>query len=232
VTDCASAGRPSRRRALALTMVGLFALIAGRPALAAEAGIVTALRGAATATRDGVSHALHVGAAVHQQDSVVTARGARLRITLADGSTLTLGEESQLVLASVAVAAEAGGGSMVFELLSGIVRAVIGPTPPAMFEVRGRAAVAAARSTEFIVETETRTTSVFVAGGEVVVRPTYGGGEAVLSTGDGIDVDRSRPHARSLRLGPGAPEDAALGPVRQWGPGRVAQVMARTVVED
>lgn len=235
MTDCSTAGRLSRRHALALTTLALVVLAAGRPTLASEAGIVTSLRGAATATRDGAGRALHVGAAVHQQDSVVTATGARLRITLADGSTLVLGESSQLVLSAVVMGTDSGGGSMVFDLLSGIVRAVIGPNPPEMFEVRGRAAVAAARATEFVVETGTRTTSVFVGGGEVAVSATYGGGEAVLGTGDGIDVERPIPRVRSLRLPPGepdAPVGTELGPVRQWGASRVAQVMARTLVDD
>ena len=235
MTDCSTAGRLSRRHALALTTLGLPVLVAGRPSLASEAGIVSSLRGAATATRDGATRVLHVGAAVHQQDSVVTATDARLRITLADGSILALGEGSQLVLGTVAMAADDGGGSFVFELLSGIVRAVIGPNPPAMFEVRGRAAVAAARSTEFVVETGTRTTSVFVAGGAVAVSAAYGGGEAVLGAGDGIDVERPQPRTRSLGLTRGeadVPGPADLGPVSRWDPNRVAQLMARTLVED
>jgi hypothetical protein len=140
-------------------------IAAGRPAMATEAGLVTWLTGTCTATRDGETRALHVGATVHERDSLRTVEGARLRVALADGSTLSLGEGSQLVLTTISDGA--GGGAMVFDLLSGIVRAILGPSPPEIFSVAGRAAVAAARSTAFIVETTTRSTAVFVATGTV-----------------------------------------------------------------
>ncbi len=228
--------RLSRRQALVLSTAGLAALAAARPAFATEAGVVSALRGAIAATRDGVPRDLHVGAAVHQQDSIVTGVGARLRITLVDGSTLTVGESSQLVLSTIIAATDAGGGSMVVDLLSGIVRAVLGQHPSEMFEVRGRAAVAAARSTEFVVETASGATSVFVARGEVAVRASYGQGDTVLTAGDGIDVERGamrRAPASSFGRGDrDEPESRELGPVRRWGQGRIEQVMARTTVED
>jgi hypothetical protein len=175
---------------------------------------VSVLRGSATATRGGESRALHVGAAVEASDSLRTGAGARLLVTLADGSTLALGEESQLVLTKVL--ADAGdGGSMVFDLLAGIVRAVIGPSHPDMFAVRGRVAVAAARSTDFIVETEARLTTVFVAAGEVAVGETYGSGEVVLGAGEGIDVRRG----------------TVIGSARNWGQARIDDVLARTTVD-
>ena len=225
--------RWSRRRTLALAAGGAVLGLAGRPAAAAEAGIVTALRGAATATVDGTTRDLYVGAAVHQQDSIVTAPGGRLQIGLADGSTLVVGEASRLVLSQVVLATDGGGASMVFDLLAGIVRAVLGPSPPELFEVRGRAAVAAARSTEFVVETETSATSVFVARGEVAVSASYGRGDVRLAAGDGIDVVRHRPATRAFRGRPDPVEREAeaIGPVRRWGRGRVDQVMARTTVD-
>ncbi len=196
---------------MALAMAG-FALPWARPAAAAEAGIVSALRGAATATRAGESRTLHVGAAVHASDSLRTGEGARLLVTMADGSTLALGERSQLVLTTVA--GETGGG-MVFDLLSGIVRAVLGPARPDVFAVRGRVAVAAARSTDFLVETAGRATSVFVAAGEVAVGELYGGAEVVLSSGQGIDVRRG----------------VATGTPRNWGQARIDAALGRTAVE-
>lgn len=203
----------SRRSALTTLAFAGLSLTTARPATAAEAGIVSVLRGAATATRGGQSRALHVGALVHASDSVRTGAGARLLITLADGSTLALGEGSQLVLTTVMP--DAGtGGSMVFDLLSGIVRAVIGASRPDMFAVRGRVAVAAARSTDFIVETEARLTTVFVASGEVAVDELYGTGDVVLGAGQGIDVRRG----------------TALGSPRNWGRVRIDDVLERTAV--
>jgi hypothetical protein len=203
----------SRRRALLLALAGL-ALAAG-PAAAAEVGIVGALRGKATATRDGQTRTLHVGAAVHEADSLQTGDGARLLVTLADGSTLAIGERSTLVLTTV-TAATADGGSMVFDLLAGIVRAVLGPARPDMFAVRGRVAVAAARSTDFVVETAASLTTVFVTDGTVAVDELYGPGDTLLGEGQGIDVRRG----------------VAIGGPRNWGQARIDDVLARTTVED
>jgi hypothetical protein len=203
--------RLDRRAALALAVAGLALPLAG-PAAAAEAGIVSVLRGSAMATRGGESRPLHVGATVHDSDSLRTAVGARLLVTMADGSTLALGEESQLALTTVV---DDAGGGMVFDLLSGIVRAVLGPARPDMFAVRGRVAVAAARSTDFIVETDARQTTVFVGAGEVAVDALYGDGAAVLGAGQGIDVRRGV---------------AIVGP-RSWGQPRIDDVFARTAVD-
>jgi ferric-dicitrate binding protein FerR (iron transport regulator) len=201
-----------RRTALALAVAGV-SLPLARPAAGAEAGIVSVLQGAAMATRGGESRPLHVGATVHDGDSLRTAVGARLLVTMADGSTLALGEESQLALTTVVD--DGGSGGMVFDLLSGIVRAVLGPANPDMFAVRGRVAVAAARSTDFIVETDARLTTVFVSAGEVAVDELYGPGAAVLVAGQGIDVRRGV---------------AIVGP-RNWGQGRIDDVFARTAVD-
>lgn len=204
----------SRRSALTTLVFAGLALTSARPAAAADAGIVSVLRGAATATRGDESRVLHVGASVQASDSLRTGPGARLVVTLTDGSTLALGEGSQLVLTTVM--ADAGdGGSMVFDLLAGIVRAVIGHSRPDMFAVRGRVAVAAARSTDFIVATEARLTTVFVATGEVAVDELYGVGDVVLGAGQGIDVRRG----------------AAIGSARNWGQARIDDVFARTAAD-
>jgi ferric-dicitrate binding protein FerR (iron transport regulator) len=201
----------TRRTTLALALAGLV-LPTARRAAAAEAGIVVVLRGAAMATRGGESRALHVGAAVHESDSLRTGEGARLLVTMTDGSTLALGEASQLVLTSIA--ADTGGG-MVFDLLAGIVRAVLGPARPDIFAVRGRVAVAAARSTDFIVETDARLTAVFVATGEVEVDEVYGADAVLLGPGEGIDVRRG----------------VALAAPRAWGQARIDRVIAQTAAD-
>ncbi len=204
--------RLPRRTTLVLAGAGLaLALPPVRPAPAADAGIVSALRGAASATRAGATRALHVGATVHAGDSLRTGASARLLVTMVDGSTLALGEQSQVVLTTVTTDA---GGSMVFDLLAGLVRAVVGPEHPDRFAVRGRVAVAAARSTDFIVETETRLTSVFVATGEVAVDETYGGAAVVLGAGQGVDIRRG----------------VTTGVPRNWGQGRINDVVVRTAI--
>lgn len=204
--------RSIHRLVLALGL-GSLPVVRARPAAAAAAGIVSALRGRVEAVRDGAVRPLHVGAAVDVRDSLRTMAGARLLLTLADGSTLAMGEESQVVLTEVMGGDDSG---MVFDLLAGIVRAVLGPSPPDIFAVRGRAAVAAARSTDFIVETTSVKTSVFVADGVVAVDEVYGRGETTLDQGQGIDVVRGQPFATP----------------KSWGQGRVDQVLARTDAGD
>jgi ferric-dicitrate binding protein FerR (iron transport regulator) len=205
-----SANGITRRGAIALAAA---AAVLPRSGRAAAAGLVTTVRGRATATRAGATIDLHQGAAVEVGDALRTHAGARLLVTLVDGSTLALGELSQLVL-TTADAQPQGGAGLVFDLLDGIVRAVLGPARPDVFAVRGRVAVAAARSTDFIVETTARQTDVFVAAGEVAVSEVYGPGEAVLAAGDGIDVVRGEP----------------LRPVVRWGQRRIDDVLARTAV--
>jgi ferric-dicitrate binding protein FerR (iron transport regulator) len=212
----ASARRLSRRAALRLaaSTPALAATLTADPAHAAEAGLVSAIRGRVTATRAGATRDLHQGAVVQLGDSVRTHEGARLELTLIDESTVSLGERSQLVVTTVVIRPEAGG-SLVFDLLSGIVRAVLGPQLRDIFAVRGRVAVAAARSTDFIVETTARKTDVFVQLGAVAVSQVYGTGEVVLQPGEGIDVIRGQP----------------LRPVVRWGQSRIDDVMARTSMD-
>ena len=202
----------SRRTALTLA-VGTLSLAAA-PALAADAGIVSAIRGRATATRGGTTRELHSGAMVQIGDALRTHEGARLELTLIDESTVSLGERSQIVVTTVVIRPEAGG-SLVFDLLSGIVRAVLGPQLRDIFAVRGRVAVAAARSTDFIVETTARKTDVFVQSGAVAVSQVYGTGEVVLQPGEGVDVLRGQD----------------LPPVKNWGQSRIDDVMARTSLD-
>ncbi len=208
--------RPTRRRCLERGLA--FALAAGvlgrgHAARAAEAGVVAWLRGTATATSGGSTRILHVGAVVHEGDELRTLASARISLQLAGGATLAIGEASRLVVTSQTAQPD-GGGSVILDLLDGIVRAVLGPARPDIFEVRGRAAVGAARATDFIVESTETTTAVFTASGTVAVTAVEGPGEAVLTAGQGVDATTGEP----------------LGPVKEWGAGRVADFEARTAV--
>ena len=185
-------------------------------ARAEEAAVVDWLRGKATATSLlGVTRTLHAGAAVEEGDELRTLSGSRLSLQLVSGAMLAMGELSRLVVTHETAAAE-GGGSVILDLLDGIVRAMLGPARPDIFEVRGRAAVAAARGTNFIVESTNTTTAVFTAAGTVVVTAVMapGAGEVVLGPGQGVDAVRGQ----------------KLGPVKNWGAARVADFEARTAV--
>lgn len=208
--------RPTRRRCLerglALALAG-GVLGLGGGVRAAEAGVVAWLRGTATATSGGNTRILHVGAVVHEGDELRTLTSARVSLQLAGGATLAIGEASRLVV-TTQTAAPDGGGSVILDLLDGIVRAVLGPARPDLFEVRGRAAVAAARATDFIVASTATTTAVFTAAGTVAVSAVEAPGDVILTAGQGVDATRGEP----------------LGPVKEWGAGRIAEFEARTAV--
>ena len=189
------------------------ALGQGGTAIAAEAGVVAWLRGTATASSGGSTRILHVGAVVQEGDELRTLEHARISLQLAGGATLAIGEASRLTVTRQ-TASPTGGGSVVLDLLDGIVRTVLGPSRPDIFEVRGRAAVAAARATDFIVESTSTTTAVFTAAGTVAVTAVGAPGEVALTAGQGVDATLGEP----------------LGPVKEWGAGRVAEFEARTAV--
>ncbi len=204
---------PTRRHCLG-TGLAMAALLRIGPARAEEAAVVDWLRGKATATSLlGATRVLHAGAAVAEGDELRTLSGSRLGLQLVSGATLAMGELSRLVVTHETAAPE-GGGSAVLDLLDGIVRAMLGPARPDIFELRGRAAVAAARGTDFIVESTDTTTAVFAAAGTVVVSAVMapGAGEVVLGPGQGVDAVRGQP----------------LGPVKNWPAARVADFEART----
>jgi hypothetical protein len=172
---------------------------------------VSALTGAAIALRADGPSALYRGAPVRQGDTVRTLPETRLRITFEDGTRLVLGADSKVALARYAGAA-GGDGEGVLELLRGIVRVVLEKAAWHSFEVETRTAVASARSTQWIVELSDDGTAVFVVDGSVAVRAA--GQEVLLQPGFGTDV----------------PPDAPPGEPKQWGQGRVDDVLARTTL--
>ena len=73
--------------------------LAGGPAAAQEAiGVVSRIQGEASATRQGVTRALSSNASVFLSDVVSTGEAARLEVTFADDTRLTLGENAKLTL--------------------------------------------------------------------------------------------------------------------------------------
>jgi ferric-dicitrate binding protein FerR (iron transport regulator) len=207
------------RRALLLGTVLLLALslsgVAGRfaPAEAAEAviGNVAAAQGEVLVMRESGARMVGVGDDVHEKDRIVTGTDGRVRVAMADGSTLSVGSDTEIVLSSFPDGNEPG----FFDLVLGIVRTALSKRErDPGFEIRARTAVASVRSTDWIVEAKDNNTAVFVAEGKVAVHPTEGPGEVVLGPGDGTDVP------------PGGPPKSPV----QWGQKRVDEFVARTSV--
>jgi hypothetical protein len=197
----------------ALLAIALAALLfAAEPARAQgtedAVGTVTGLTGPASAWSGGAPRALTLDSRVHRGETLRTLDGAKLAVRFSDGSVLTLGADSQAAVNAFAPAR----GSAAMRLMRGILRLVIDPARRwQRFEVQTRSAVAAARSTEWVVAFDAqRATAVFVVSGRVEVRAQNA--SVTLAAGDGTDVPAGQPP----------------GEVKQWGQARVDRVLAAT----
>jgi len=193
-----------------LVVASLVLLISTAPALSEPIGRVIEQTGKAFLVHDGKAATLRPGAAVAQEDRVVTALDGKVLIQFADSSICAIGPGSEVLLADLAV--PRGGW---IELVRGIVRLVLSPgIRAAETGVRSRTAVASARSTEFVVDATLDRAAVFVANGTVQVTGRLTGASVLLGSGEGTDV--------GLRTPP--------TPIHPWGEKRIREVMSRTTV--
>jgi hypothetical protein len=112
---------PSRRAVFHLAVAALFALVAG--AAAAEEsttiGTVTRVHGRAEATVGAQVRELVPGSAVARGESLRTGPDARLEVHFSDGSELTLGGDSGMVIDEFRFAADEKSGVALFRLTEG-----------------------------------------------------------------------------------------------------------------
>lgn len=193
------------------------ALAVASPAGAAEVdepiGRVATVTGLVTALDEAQSRVLTAGAPIHRSDRVITA-GGTVSIEFLDGSVVSIGADSIVIVAEHAADEQETGFGRALSLVFGALRAVVaGSGAPPAFEVETRAAVAAARSTEWAMEVDRdHHTAVLGVAGEVAV--TAAGMTVVLAPGFGTDVDVGQ----------------APTPAKEWGEGRAARLLARTHV--
>lgn len=176
-----------------------------------EGCAVAALRGPAMILRDGNTIRVQAGTALRGDDQLVTGRRARLKIACRDGVEVTIGADTSI---SMRMIGEAGSASRsIIDLIGGILRISLAPQfQRDRLELRTPTAVAAARSTAWITEAGSASTTVFVIAGEVAVSSPGREHTVVLPAGFGTDV---------------AAGAAPREPVR-WGPARVEQALQRT----
>jgi ferric-dicitrate binding protein FerR (iron transport regulator) len=194
--------------------LGVITLARAPAASAADAiGRVIAREGAGVALRAGETITLGPGAAIFLTDAVRTGDDGKLRIECFNGLTIIVGPASEIRIERY-VGGRMGGMAAAIRLLRGIVRlvgeAVAGPSDVA---VETDQAIAAVRSTDWLVEAEPATTGIFVARGAVEVM-SKAGGSVMLEPGEGTDIR----------------EGAAPTPPRQWGEARRAAALARTTL--
>lgn len=158
----------------AMTMVSL--------AARAQACEVAALAGDATRVVAGQAQPLRLGDKVGEGAQLRTGDNGRVRLRCPDGSSLVVGDRSQLTLTRLNLGTDAGTGVMpgyadgardVSLLLErGLLGQKVTPSGSGKWEVRTPSAVTAVRGTEFLVEVgDNEQTSVHVQSGQVAVSP-------------------------------------------------------------
>ena len=199
---------------LIVIAVMLFSGFAAGQATAQEAiGAVSRIQGQASATRGGTTRALGLNASVFLNDVVSTGAAARLEITFADNTRLTLGEKVELTLDTYVFNVAAGIGTIrfkavgAFRFLSGQVSklatsAVSVTTPVATIGTRG---------TEFWAgPIDNQALGVLLLEGAVSV--SNAAGEQILNQpGQGTNI---------------AAPGAAPGPVTFWPSDKVSRAIA------
>ncbi len=169
-------------------------LVAPASAQPAKVGSIAGLVGEVEVVRGQQRFAVAPDTELIERDVIVTGERACVSIALLDGSELAVGGSTTLVLNEYLLDGDGQRTSGVFSLLVGIVRAFVSGGSGG-FVIDTQAAIASARSTDFIVEAGDGDAAVFVAEGLVVVS---GVGQAInqsieLKASEGTDVDRGQP---------------------------------------
>jgi len=197
--------------AIVMTLVGG---VAGGHAAAQEAiGAVSRIQGEANGTRGGATRALGLNAPVFLNEIVSTGDGARLEVTFADDTRVTVGEKAKLTLDTFVFDPAAGNGAIKFGV-TGALRFVSGKlTKLASSDVRVNTGVATLgiRGTEFWGgPIDDQALGVFLVTG--VVSVSNAAGEQILSRpGQGTNI---------------ATPGSAPGPVTFWPQDKVDRAVA------
>jgi hypothetical protein len=200
-------------RLIVIAVIVLSSFVAGLATAQEAIGTVTRLQGEASSTRRGETRALSLNASVFLNEVVLTGEAARLQVTLADGSLLTLGEKTRLTLDRYVFNPGAGRGTIrfrvdgAFRFLSGQVSKLARATVTATTRV----ANIGIRGTEFWAgPIDNMALGVFLIEG--VVSVSNAAGEQILSQpGQGTNI---------------ATPGAAPGPVTVWPQDKVNRALA------
>ena len=152
---------------------------------------ITDVAGNARITADEVIRATAVGAQIERGERIETDEDARVTLLCDGGLTVSVAPNSSLRVDRYLTDSPTGwrrlfgqGGQMqLLEGAAGFLKQGVGGS---RFRLRTPNAVAAVRSTEWAVETNGKTTAVFVRSGRV--RATGGGSSQSLEAGEGIDI--------------------------------------------
>ena len=187
------------------------AMWAAAPAVAQDARncSVEAVSGTGLVTGPGGERQAIAGLALNTDDIVHTDANSQVNIVCNDGITITVGFASRIDLRSL-VNDEPEETGILLRLIDGIAAFIVPQKTFPSFAVETQTAVAAVRSTEWLVDAHEGATDVFVRKGRVGVDPT-GGAEVLLAAGEGVDVNA----------------DGQAADVKQWGAMRIAAAGVR-----
>ena len=202
----------SLRRLFVIAVIALIAIfgIAKMPAQAADAiGQLVKLRDAVVVTRAGADRPATAGMALALHDTIKTGAKARAQIAFADGSTVTLGQNSALVVDQYALDPSTGSRNVLLSVLSGAANAVVTKSGQGYFDyqIRTTDGYSAVRGTNWIVAVQDTTTRMVVISGLVEVGSKTGN-RVVCEAGETVTI--------SAKSGLGTPSDAPPEIIRQF----------------
>ena len=202
-------------RAVVAAVLALLVLVASPgPAGAVQpAGTVERLVGIANAiaAATGFTRALKEGSTVLVGDRIETQGQARLRLRMNDGATITLGDNSSLVVEAYDTAPS--NGQALLNVPSGIFLAITGGLAtlgPDRFKVQTPLAVLAVRGTEVWGNVAPTLLDVTMLSGTAVDVITSGGVATLATPESGVTLTEGQP----------------VPPVKQWGAAKLAYARA------
>lgn len=149
---------------------GIFLGLFAATAWANPVGEVAALRGEASAIRQGQARALSVGAKIEAGTEIRTGAQGRAKIKFVDGSVVILSDGSSLKVDGFAMGEGGKRKEAKFSLDIGLISQNVAPSEGGSWSVRTPTVVTAVRGTEFIIEVKPDTaTDVSIQSGEVSV---------------------------------------------------------------
>src|SRR6476620_5630177 len=124
MNDSNDMSRPAQRRRghwlsrrVLLSLPFILAAASARAAEPHTVGTVSRLVGTPSILRGGQQLAAERGMVLREGDRVVTGAGGRLEITAADGSTITVGDQTTVVLTRFVAPGDAGPGQGLLDLV-------------------------------------------------------------------------------------------------------------------
>jgi hypothetical protein len=133
----------------------LFTLASAQVAAASEPiGYVKTMSGSASVLREGSERGLAVGAPLYEDDTLKTGKESSLGVTMKDGTTLSAGPETQILLDKYAYAPQAHQLGFVARVSQGtldFVSGMLGKLAPESVAIETPTGVIGMRGTHFVV---------------------------------------------------------------------------------